>query len=65
MRDISAQRQPQLFAVIGKELRIVSSTRDGNVRLTVVEQVFGPEVGVGMDQYAISSLALAEWLVTA
>ena len=59
MRDISAQRHTQLLTVIGKELRIVSSTRDSNVSHAVVEQVFGSELGIDVDQHAVGSLALA------
>jgi hypothetical protein len=59
VRDISAQRHTQLFAVIGKELGIVGPMRDCDVGHTVVEQVFSFKLSVDVNQHRVGSLALA------
>ncbi len=37
--DLMAERGGQLLAVVGEELRIVRSARDGDIRHAIVEQV--------------------------
>ena len=34
------ERSSQLLSAIGEELRVVVSTRDGDIRHSVIEQVF-------------------------
>ena len=53
------QRRAQLLAVVGEDLRVVCAARDGNVGHAVVEQVFGPQLGIGMDQHPVGGLPLA------
>ena len=53
------QRGSQLLVVVGKDLRVVCAARDGNVGHAVVEQVFGSQLGIGMDEYPVGGLALA------
>jgi hypothetical protein len=59
VRDIMPQRRSQLLAVVGEDLRVVCAARNGNVGHAVVEQVFGPQLGIGLDQYPVGGLALA------
>jgi len=49
VRYIMPQRGSQLLAVVGKDLRVVCAARDGNVGHAVVEQVFGSQLGIGVD----------------
>ncbi len=47
-RDFMAQRGGQLLAVIGEELRIVRSARDGDISHAVVEQVLRAQLRIDM-----------------
>jgi hypothetical protein len=49
----------QLLPVAGKDLRVVRSTRDGNISHAVVEQVFRAKVGIDMDEHPVGGLSLA------
>ena len=50
VRNIMPQRGSQLLAVVGEDLRVVCAARDGDVGHAVVEQVFGPQLGIDVDQ---------------
>ena len=49
VRYIVPQRGSQLLAVVGEDLRVVCAARNGNVGHAVVEQVFGSQLGIGVD----------------
>jgi hypothetical protein len=63
--DIATEGMGQLSAVVGEDLCVVGSARDGYVGHAVVEQIFGTEFGVHMDEDedededAVGGLALA------
>lgn len=57
-RDVVTEGRRQLLAVIGEELRVEPSTRDGNIGHTVIEQVSCGQFGVHMNQHAIRGLSL-------
>ena len=52
------QRGSQLLAVVGEDLRVVCAARNGNVGHAVVEQVFGSQLGIGVDQHTVGGLPL-------
>jgi hypothetical protein len=53
------QRDSQLLAVVGEDLRVVCAARDGNLGHAVVEQVFRPQLGIRVDQHPVGGLPLA------
>jgi len=55
----SPQRRPQLLTVVGENLGIVCAARDGNIGHAVVDQVFGVQFGIDVDQHPVGGLALA------
>ncbi len=57
--DFVPQRGGQLLAVVGKELRIVRSARDGNIGHAIVEQVFCAQLRIHMHQHPLGGLPLA------
>jgi len=59
VRYIVPQRDSQLLAVVGEDLRVVCAVRDGDVGHAVVEQVFGPQLGIRVDQHPVGGLPLA------
>ena len=59
VRYILPQRRSQLLAVVGEDLRVVCAARDGDVGHAIVEQVFGPQLGIDVDQYTVGGLPLA------
>ena len=59
VRNIMTQRLRELFSVVRENLCIVSAARNGNVGHAVVEQVFGSQLGIGVDQHAV---AVCPWL---
>ena len=59
VRDIVPQRRSQLFAVVGKDLRVERAARYGNVGHAVVEQVLGSQLGIDMDQHTVGGLPVA------
>ena len=63
VRYIMPQRGSQLLAVVGEDLRVVCAARDGNVGHAVVEQVFGSQLGIGVDQHTVGGLALVAIVV--
>ncbi len=65
MRDIAPERRAELRAIVGKDPRVVRAARDRDVGHAVVEQIFRAQLGIGMNQHTVGSLALGEWLVTA
>src|SRR5260370_7760864 len=54
-----SESRGQLLAVIGEELRVERSSRNGHVSHAVIEQVLGGQFCVYMDQHPIRSLSLA------
>jgi len=58
VRNITPQHGSQLLAVVGEDLRVVCAARNGNVGHAVVEQVFGPQLGIGVDQHTVGGLPL-------
>ena len=50
------QRRSQLLAVVGED---VCAARDGNGGHAVIEQVFGSQLGIDVDQYPVGGLPLA------
>ena len=63
VRYIVPQRGSQLLAVVGEDLRVVCAARDGNVGHAVIEQVFGPQFGIDVDQHPVGGLALVAIVV--
>ena len=59
VRYLMPQRGSQLLAVVGEDLRVVCAARNGNVGHAVVEQVFGSQLGIGVDEYPVGGLTLA------
>ena len=59
VRYIMPQRRAELLAVVGEDLRIVCAARNGNVGHAIVEQVFGSQLGIGVDQHQVGGLPLA------
>ena len=59
VRNITAKRVRECAAVIGEDLCVPLAARNGNVGHTIVEQIFGSEIGINMDEYAICRLSLA------
>src|SRR5665213_2116625 len=59
VRYIMPQRRAQLLAVVGEDLRVVCAARNGNVGHAVVEQVFGSQLSIGVNQHPVGSLPLA------
>jgi hypothetical protein len=59
VRNIAAQGLHQLVAVIGENLRVPLSPRDGHISHTVIQQVFGSKFSVRMNQYTFCCLSLA------
>jgi len=57
VRYIMPQRRSQLLAVVGEDLRILCATRNGNVGHAVVEQVFGSQLSIGVDQHTVGRSA--------
>jgi hypothetical protein len=57
--DISAQRLGEFATIIGKYLRFPLATRDCNIGHAVVEQIFGTEFRVNMNENAVGGLTLA------
>ena len=53
------QRRAQLLAVVGEDLRVVCAARNGNVGHAVVEQVFGSQLCISVDQHPVGGLSLA------
>jgi hypothetical protein len=51
---------PQLLGVVGEELRIIGSARDGDVSHAVVEQVHGSQFGIDVDQHPVGGLTWLE-----
>jgi len=49
-------REGQLLAVVGEDLRVVCAARDGNVGHAVIEQVFGSQLGIRVNQHSIGGL---------
>ena len=54
--DCSRRRGETALAV---HLRVVCAARDGNIGHAVVEQVFGSQLGMRMDQHTVGGLLLA------
>jgi hypothetical protein len=54
-----AERRAELLTAICEELRVVCPARNGNVSDAVVEQVFGPQLGIYVDQHTVGGLSLA------
>jgi len=50
------QRRSQLLAVVGEDLRVVCAARDGYVGHAVVEQVFGSQLGIDVNQHKVGGL---------
>src|SRR5580698_6553488 len=59
VRNVTAKRVHERTPVVGKNLCIPLAARNCDVGHAVVEQVLGGEIGIHMDEYAISGLALA------
>ncbi len=57
--DLVAQSGGQLLAVVGEELRIVRSARDGDIGHAVVEQVLRAQLRIHMHQHPFGGLPLA------
>ena len=53
------QRRAQLFAVIGEDLRVICAARDGEVGHAAIEQVFGTQLCIDLDQHPVGGLSLA------
>jgi replicative DNA helicase len=53
------QRDSQLIAVVGEDLRVVCAARNGNVGHAVVEQVFRSQLGISVDEYTVGGLPLS------
>ena len=50
------QRRAQLLAVLGED---VCAARDGIGGHAVIEQVFGSQLGIGVDQHTVGGLPVA------
>ena len=59
VRNIMPERRAELLSAICEELRVVCPARNGNVSDAVVEQVFGPQLGIDVDQHTVGGLSLA------
>src|SRR5208283_1217611 len=57
--NIVAERRAKFLVVVGKELRVIASTRDGDIGHAAVEQVLRSQLGVNVNQYTVGSLPLA------
>src|SRR5580698_1715004 len=58
LRYLMSKRNGQLFAVVGKYLRVLRSARNRDIRHTVIEQIFRAEFGIDMHQHPFGSLSL-------
>src|SRR5208282_261857 len=56
---IVSESAGQLLAIVGEELRVERSSRNGHVSHTAIEQVLGSQFRVYMNQHTISRLSLA------
>jgi len=59
VRKIMPQRRTQLLAVVGEDLRVVCAAREGDVGHAAIEQVFGTQLGIDVDQHPVGGLSLA------
>ena len=59
VRNIMPQRGAQLLAVVGEDLRVVCAARNGNVGHAIIEQVFGSQLGIGVNQHTVGGLPQA------
>ncbi len=57
--DVAAQRGSEFFAVVGEDPGVERPSGEGDVGHAAVEQVFGSEPGVDVDQHPVGGLALA------
>src|SRR5580658_10765228 len=54
---IVTERCRQLFAVVGEELRIVRSARDGDIGHATVEEILSAQLRIHVDQDTVGSLS--------
>ena len=59
LRDLMIQRGGQFFAVVGEDLRIVRSARNGDIRHPAVDQVFCAQPSIYVNQCPAGGLSLA------
>ena len=59
VRNIMPERRSELLSAVSEQLHIVGPARTGNVSDAVVEQVFGPQLGIDVDQHTVGGLSLA------
>src|SRR5208283_2899180 len=59
MGHVSAEFLPERLCVVGINLRVIASTRDGNVGHTAVKQILGTQFSVHVNQDTVGSLSLA------
>ena len=59
VRNIMPERRAELLTAICEGLRVVCPARNGNVSDAVVEQVFGPQLGIDVNQHTVGGLSLA------
>jgi len=59
VRDIVPQRRAQFLAVVGEDLRVICAARDGEVGHAAIEQVFGTQLWIDVDQHPVGGLSLA------
>jgi hypothetical protein len=53
------QRRAQFLAVVGEDLRVICAARDGEVGHAAIEQVFGTQLWIDVDQHPVGGLSLA------
>jgi hypothetical protein len=56
VRHIMPQRRSQLLAVAGEDLRVLCAALNGNLDHAIVEQLFGPQLSIDVDQHTVGGL---------